>query len=83
MSKASPARALRKRRMPARSGDCTSVLNRVSRSCSARGGAPLVARRAAKVRSSTGISIYRLAPRPGLPLSYQATGPSRYALVLL
>ena len=41
----SPGRALRKRRMPARSGDCTSVLKRVSRSGGsaarrAGGGAP-------------------------------------------
>src|SRR5690242_3104586 len=40
--------------MPARSGDCTSVLKRVSRSCGStvRGAAGAVARRALKVRSS-------------------------------
>src|SRR5687767_2726750 len=52
-SKASSGRALRKRRMPARSGDCTSDLKRVSRSGTSGFGAPELARRAAKVTSST------------------------------
>src|SRR5688500_8709531 len=53
-SNASSGRALRKRRMPARSGDCTSDLNRASRSGTSGFGAADPARRAAKVTSSTG-----------------------------
>src|SRR5687767_16033787 len=53
VSKVSSGRAQRKRRMPARSGDCTSPLNRVSMSNSGFCD-PALARRAAKVTSSTG-----------------------------
>ena len=51
-----------------------------------RGGVPVVARRAAKVRSSTADSIYRLPGRAGLPLVVPlagAGGPSCRGLVLL
>ena len=68
--------------MPARSGDCTSVRKRASRSCSPavapRGRAP-----GGKGQVVHGNSIYRLPECPGLPLSYQAACPFRYTLVLL
>src|SRR6185436_50761 len=53
LSKASPGLAVRKRRMPARSGDCTSALNLVSRSGVSDRCVPSLARRAANVTSST------------------------------
>ena len=55
-SKLSSGRALKYRRIPARSGDCTSVRNRVSRSVASGGrtGAAALARRALKVTSSIG-----------------------------
>src|ERR1044072_6664059 len=57
LSNVSPGRAVRKRRMPARSGDCTSDLKRASRSGTS-GRDPSRARRAANVTSSTdGLSL--------------------------
>ena len=54
LSNVSPGRAVRNRRMPARNGDCTSDLKRVSRSgASDRDDVPSLARRAEKVTSST------------------------------